>query len=152
MKGTDFHRLTISLSTRRLGILYLIAISWISTYVSAQSEEQQVAQELVGKWCYINLAVTNDVITNSCVTLNSDGTFDASLDRSTLPNGTSLPNLQDNDNGKWWFKNNRLFYNSSNNGQGSFSLQKVNHPRLENTPMLVLNGIAFATASAKDPW
>jgi hypothetical protein len=30
-------------------------------------------------------------------------------------------------------------------------MQKVNHPRLENTPMIVLNGIAFAGLS-KDLW
>jgi hypothetical protein len=133
-------------------ILYLIAISFFSTLAKAQNGDQPITVELVGKWCYINLELTNDTITGSCVTLNSDGTYEATLDRSTIPNGTSLPNLQDNDTGKWWFKNNRLFYNSTNNGQGSFSLQKANHPRLENTPMIVLNGVAFATASSKDPW
>lgn len=136
----------------RFRFLYLIAITWFSTQTNAQSNDQPVAPELVGKWCYVNLALTNDVITNSCVTLNSDGTYEATLDRSTVPNGTSLPSLKDNDTGKWWFKNDRLFYNSVNNGQGSFSLQKVNHPRLENTPMVVLNGVAFATATPKDNW
>lgn len=136
----------------RLKILYFIATSWFSACANAQSNDQPVAPELVGKWCYINVAVTTDLITNSCITLNSDGTYDAALDRSTLPNGTQLPNLQENDSGKWWAKDNRLFYNSANNGQGSFSLQKVNHPRLENTPMIVLNGVAFATVSSKDAW
>ena len=136
----------------KLRILYCIAISWFSVTAYAQSSDQPIAPELVGKWCYINLAVTNDQITSSCITLNSDGTYDAALDRSTLPNGTSLPIQQDNDTGKWWFANNRLFYNSSNHGQGFFTFQKANHPRLENTPMILLNGIAFATASPKDPW
>lgn len=136
----------------RFRILYFIAINWFSTPADAQGNDQPIAPELVGKWCYINLELTNDAITGSCVTFNSDGTFEAALDRSTIPNGTSLPNLQDNDSGKWWFKNNRLFYNSISNGQGSFPLQKMNHPRLENTPMIVLNGIAFAAASPKDPW
>jgi hypothetical protein len=119
----------------------------------AQNNDQPIAQELVGKWCYINLELTSDLVTSSCITLNADGTFEAVLDRSTIPVGNSIPtNLQDSDTGKWWVKGNRLFYNSSANGKGSFSLQKVNHPRLENTPMIVLNGIAFATASSKDPW
>jgi hypothetical protein len=124
----------------------------LSANIFAQNNDQPIAQELVGKWCYINLALTNDIITNSCITLNSDGTYDAALDRSTLPNGTAIPNIQDTDSGNWWVKNNSLFYNSPNNGKGSFSLQKINHPRLENTPMIVLNGIAFATVSSKDPW
>lgn len=135
----------------RFKFLSFIAISWFCSDVFAQND-QPVAQELVGKWCYINLATTSDQITNSCLTLNSDGTYEAVLDRSTIPNGQSLPTIPDNDSGKWWAKNNRLFYNSSSNGQGSFSLQKTNHPRLENTSMIVLNGIAFATASPRDAW
>ena len=123
------------------------------TNALAQSNDQSIPQELVGKWCFINLEITNDLITNSCLTLNADGTFEAVLDRSTIPSASSLPpNFQDTDTGKWWVKGNRLFYNSTSNGQGSFTLQKVNHPRLENTPMIVLNGISFATASAKDAW
>ena len=119
----------------------------------AQNNEQTIPQELVGKWCYINLEITNDLITTSCLTLNEDGTFEAVLDRSTIPSANSLPpNFQDTDTGKWWVKGNRMYYNSAVNGQGSFTLQKMNHPRLENTPMIVINGISFATASSKDAW
>ena len=118
----------------------------------AQSDDQPIAPEFVGKWCYLNLGTTADGITTSCFTLNSDGSFEATLDRGTLPRGSSFPGLQDNDYGKWWVKGSRLFYSSSANGQGSFSFQKVNHPRLENTPMIVLNGVAFAAASSRDPW
>jgi hypothetical protein len=125
----------------------------LGTNAFAQSTDQSVPQELVGKWCYINLEITNDLITNSCITLNADGTFEAILDRSTIPNGNSLPiNLQDSDNGKWWVTNSKIFYRSDANGQGSFTLQKVNHPRLENTPLIILNGIAFATVQGKDHW
>lgn len=135
----------------RFKFLLSVVISWFCSNAFAQND-QPVAQELVGKWCYINLATTSDLITSSCITLNSDGTYEAVLDRSAMPNRQSIPNIPDNDTGKWWAKNNRLFYNSSSNGQGSFSLQKTNHPRLENTPMIVLNGVAFATAIPKDPW
>src|SRR6478736_10554436 len=107
----------------------------------AQNNDQQVAPELVGKWCFINLSSnTSDEITNSCIMLNADGTFDATLDRKMIPNGTSFGNLQDSDYGKWWVSNNRIFFSSSSNGQGSFEFQKVNHPRLENTPMIVCSG------------
>jgi hypothetical protein len=132
---------------------FLIFFGCFAVNVFAQSNEQSIPQELVGKWCYINLEITNDQITSSCLTLNADGTFEAVLDRSSLPNSSSLPpNFQDTETGKWWVKGNQMFYSSSSNGQGSFSLQKMNHPRLENTPMIVLNGIAFATASSKDAW
>ena len=119
----------------------------------AQNSDQQIAPELVGKWCFINLSSnTTDAITNSCITLNADGTFEAVLDRKMLPTGASLGTLQDSDYGKWWVSNNRIFYNSASNGQGSFDFQKINHPRLENTPMIVCSGVAFATASSHDPW
>src|SRR6267154_4940148 len=124
-------------------IIYLLLIWLCTSNALAQSNDQTIPQELVGKWCYINLEITNDLITNSCLTLNADGTFEAVLDRSTIPSASSLPpNFLDTDTGKWWVKGNRMFYNSTSNGQGSFPLQKVNHPRLENTPMIVLNGIS----------
>jgi hypothetical protein len=115
-----------------------------------EQQSRQISTELVGKWCFINL--TSNAITNSCVTLNGDGTFEANLDRSMLPNANSFVGIQDSDSGKWWAKGDRIFYTSSANGEGSFAFQKMNHPRLENTPMIVLNGIAFATASSHDPW
>ena len=136
-----------------LHFLILMSLFFISENLLAQSSDQQIAPELVGKWCFINLSTnTADAITNSCITLNSDGTFEAVLDRKMLPNANAFTNLQDADYGKWWVNDNRIFYSSPSNGQGSFAFQKMNHPRLENTPMIVLNGIAFATASAHDPW
>jgi len=125
-------------------------------YLHAQGNEPQsgqIAPELVGKWCYINLAAgSSDGITSSCITLNADGSYEATLDRATLPSANSLSGIQDSDSGKWWVKGSRIFYNSSTNGLGSFVVQKMNHPRLENTPMILLNGIGFATASSHDRW
>jgi hypothetical protein len=113
----------------------------------------QIAPELVGKWCFINLTTnTADAVTNSCITLNADGTFEVSLDRATLPNAASFSGLQNSDYGKWWVTGNRIFYNSATNGQGSFAFQKMNHPHLENMPLVVINGISFATASSHEAW
>jgi len=121
--------------------------------LQAQGTEKVIAPELVGKWCYINLISSSaDIITNSCITLNSDGSFDATLDPATLPKSSDASGLPQSDYGKWWVNGNQLFYNSPANGQGSFTFQKVNHPRLENTPMIVINGISFATSSPRDPW
>ena len=134
-------------------IFILTLFFFVTANLFAQNNDQQIAPELVGKWCFINLSSnTSDEITNSCITLNTDGTFDATLDRKMIPNGTSFGNLQDSDYGKWWVNNNRIFFSSSSNGQGSFEFQKVNHPRLENTPMIVCSGVAFATASNHEPW
>ena len=133
-------------------LYFFVIIHFFAMNLAAQTEEHPIAQELAGKWCFINLNTTADVISNSCITLNADGTFEATLDRSTLPQGTSLPTLQDNDYGTWWAKGNQIFYKSSSNGQGSFVFQKVNHPRLENMPMIVISGVAFAAASPHDPW
>ncbi|HCW08170.1 MAG TPA: hypothetical protein DGG95_12485 [Cytophagales bacterium] len=115
------------------------------------AQEDSVPNELVGRWCYVNLDAGNTAISNSCFTLNQDGTFEAILDRSTLPNGTTFAG-SDNDSGTWWVKGKLLHYNSTANGRGSFSLQKMNHPRQENTPMIVLNGIPFAADSPRNPW
>ncbi|GHM99287.1 hypothetical protein WSM22_07770 [Cytophagales bacterium WSM2-2] len=133
----------------RITLIFTICIK-INSF--AQSNEQSIAPELAGKWCYINtIASSADAITNSCINLNDDGSFEFTIDATTLPKGISIP-LQQNDTGKWWVKDNRLFYSSQSSGQGSFSFQKINHPRLENTPMIVVNGISFATATPRDPW
>ena len=134
-------------------IFFTSMLVFAQTSLRAQANDQQVLPELVGKWCYIDLANnTTDVVSNSCITLNADGTFDAVLDRKLLPNSNAFGNLENTDYGRWWVSGNRIFYNSPTNGQGSFGFQKVNHPRLENTPMIMINGVAFATASSREPW
>jgi|GEM_PF-1493368 len=134
-------------------IFFGLMLVFVQTNLRAQAEDQQVSPELVGKWCYLELANnTTDAISNSCITLNADGTFDAVLDRKRLPNGNAFGNLQDTDNGKWWVSGNRIFYNSPTNGQGSFGFQKVNHPRRDDMSLIMINGVAFATASSHDPW
>jgi len=152
-KEFDIRRVKINgYPVRRMAFFFVLLIAGVATTnLLAQNNEQQIAPELVGKWCYMDIAAsTADAITNSCITLNADGTFDAVLDRKMLPN--AFGNLQDADYGKWWVNGNRIFYHSPTHGQGSFSFQKVNHPRLENTPLMVINGVAFATASSHEPW
>jgi len=154
-KESDIRRVKINGYPIRLSAFFFATIlaGGVTAKLSAQNNELQIAPELVGKWCYMDISSsTSDAISNSCITLNADGTFDAVLDRKMLPNGNAFVNLQDSDYGKWGVSDNRIFYNSPTNGQGSFSFQKVNHPRLENTPMIMINGVAFATASSHDPW
>jgi hypothetical protein len=156
----EFHIRSMKTNRNRVSLtaLFFALILVVSGTVDllGQSNEPptgEIAPELVGKWCFINLSTnTADAITHSCFTLNSDGTFEAVLDRKMLPNANAFSNLQDSDDGTWWVSNNRIFFKSTSNGQGSFPFQKMNHPRLENTPMITIEGVAFATASSHEPW
>jgi hypothetical protein len=157
-KEFDIRRVKVNEIHMRLTsiILTLVLAGSVTNQLFGQNSDVQngqVAPELVGKWCYMDISSsTTDAISNSCITLNADGSFDAVLDRKMLPNANAFGNLQDSDYGKWWVNGNQIFYNSPTNGQGSFSFQKINHPRLENTPLIMINGVAFATASSHDPW
>ncbi len=115
-----------------------------------------VAPELVGKWCQVNVNSTNTGGSSSsaCLLLNPDGTYDYSAERSMSVNtadfygGTAS---QDSDRGRWWVQEDRLFYDSPARGQGSYRLEKVNHPKT-NDPMIVLDGETYVTYYQKPPW
>lgn len=115
-----------------------------------------VAMELVGKWCYVNVVTTNSggSSADECITLKGDGTYQYYSERSMSTNmptywgGTSS---QNGDNGTWYVQGNRIYYNSVKSGQGSYQLQKVNHPK-NNDPMIVLDGKTFVTQYQKAPW
>ncbi len=116
-----------------------------------------VAQELVGKWCWTNVTNTNSggVSSDQCITLNGDGTYLYYGERSMSVNDPSFAggtNSQSSDRGTWWVQGDRLFFNSQAKGQGSYRLEKRNHPRNVNDPMIVLDGEPFVTAYQKAPW
>jgi hypothetical protein len=46
----------------------------------------------------------------------------------------------------------RIYYNSQTQGQGSYRLEKRNHPKNVGDPMIVLDGEAYVTATLKAPW
>jgi hypothetical protein len=115
-----------------------------------------VAQELVGKWCYVNVTTTNTggVSSDECITLNGDGTYSYYSERSTSVNTNSFSGgtaSQNSDQGTWMVKGNRIFYTSPTRGQGSYELQRVNHPKTGD-PMIVLDGTAYVTFYQKQPW
>jgi hypothetical protein len=114
----------------------------------------QVAQELVGKWCFISQGVsTLENMSNSCITLNADGSYEIHLDAAVKSAvSASFPGLSETDYGTWGVQDGRMYYNSSAHGEGSFRLQKLNHPRIESTPTIVLDGVVFVTANPRDPW
>lgn len=122
-----------------------------------QSGKGQVAMELVGKWCYVNVNSYNSGGSSSstCITLNADGTYEyysessRSVSTPDLYGGTSS---QNSDRGTWYLQGDRIFYNSQTQGSGSYRLEKRNHPKNVNDPMIVLDGEAYVTAYNKPPW
>lgn len=115
-----------------------------------------VPQELVGKWCWTNTSSTNSGGSSSsqCIVLNANGTYEYSSERSMDSNtsaGYAGTSSQGADRGTWWVQADRLHYNSQTKGQGSYLLQKMNHPKTKD-PMIVLDGEPFVTFFQKAPW
>jgi hypothetical protein len=118
---------------------------------------KSVAQELVGKWCYVNVNSTysGGSSTEQCITLKADGTYEyygetsRSVNTNTYSGGT---NSQSGDRGTWSCDGTRIYYTSTQGaGSGSYSLEKRNHPK-NNDPMIVLDGKTYVTYYQKAPW
>ena len=116
----------------------------------------QVPQELVGKLCWTNVNSTNTGGSSSseCIVLNANGTYQYASERSMDTNTSSFyagTSSQSNDQGTWWVQGDRIYYNSQTRGQGSYQLQKLNHPKTGD-PMIVLNGETYVTFYQKPRW
>ncbi|MEQ8425280.1 MAG: hypothetical protein RIA63_11260 [Cyclobacteriaceae bacterium] len=123
----------------------------------ATNNTKGVATELVGKWCWIDVTNTNSRGSQSsrCITLNADGTYVYESERSMSVNTNTYyggTNSQSNDRGTWYLQGDRIFYDSQNTGQGSYRLEKRNHPKNVNDPMIVLDGEAYVTQTYRQPW
>ena len=119
--------------------------------------EGNIAPELVGKWCFVDVSSYNEGAssTTECISLNADGTYEYFTESSRSVNTPDLyggTSSQISDRGTWSFKDGLLYYNSQARGQGSLILEKKNHPKNVNDPMIVLNGRAFVTQTIKAPW
>lgn len=124
---------------------------------AAAAGGKRVAQELVGKWCYVNVNSTNSggSSTEQCITLKADGTYEyygetsRSVNTNAYAGGT---NSQNSDRGTWTYDGTRVYYTSSAGaGSGSYVLEKRNHPK-NNDPMIVLDGTTYVTYYQKAPW
>ncbi len=113
-----------------------------------------VRQELVGKWCYqANVYATNGGARSSsqCFVLNPNGTYEYYGETDSYnPNGGSTG--QSYDAGTWTATETTITANSRTRGTTTYRLEKRNHPKNVNDPMLVLDGQAFVTAYQKAPW
>jgi hypothetical protein len=117
----------------------------------------QVAMDLVGQWCWIDVNSYNQGSSASsrCITLNADGTYTYFSDASRSVNTPDFyggTTSQSNDSGTWSLQGDRIYYQSSQYGAGSYKLERRNHPRNVNDPMIVLDGEAYVTATARPPW
>ena len=112
-----------------------------------------VAMELVGKWCYMANVNANDGgrMTNECVTFRSDGTFEYYRETSSSGSYGSSAS-QESDAGTWMLRGGVLQVQSYTKGALQYTLQKMNHPKNVNDPMLVIDGRAFVTYEQRAPW
>lgn len=127
-----------------------------SNAASQPTQGGAVAQELVGKWCWTNVNSTNTGGSSSsaCIVLNANGTYQYASERSMDTNTSTFyagTSSQGNDQGTWWVQADRIYYNSQTRGQGSYQLQKMNHPKTGD-PMIVLDGEPYATYYQKPRW
>lgn len=113
-----------------------------------------VLPELVGKWCYqANVNATNGGARSSsqCFTLNANGTYQYFGESDSYnPFGGSTSNSSDE--GTWTATETTITANSRYKPPVTYRLEKRNHPKNVNDPMLVLDGQAFVTAYQKAPW
>lgn len=133
-----------------------------SATASTNNQHPQVAagnisQELVGKWCYVNVNSTysGGSSTEQCITLNANGTYEYYSESSRSVNTNAYSggtNSQNSDRGTWSYDGSRIHYTSSMGaGSGSYLLEKRNHPK-NNDPMIVLDGQTYVTQYQKAPW
>lgn len=127
-----------------------------STTQGKSSGGGRLDMSLVGKWCYVNVTSTNSGGTSSseCITINADGSYEYYSERSMSANAPTFSagtSSQGSDRGTWWIEGNRIHYNSTTQGQGSYQLEKRNHPK-NGDPMIVLDGTTYVTYYQKSPW
>lgn len=110
-------------------------------------------QELVGQWCYMNM--TSQSQTSRCITFYTDGTYVYSSEASRSVSSPELAGgtaSQNGDRGTWFVDGDRIYYNSPTAGSGYYHLEKRNHPKNVNDPMIVLDGEPYVTTTQRPPW
>lgn len=124
--------------------------------ISSFSDAKNIDQSLVGKWCWTNTTTTNTggSSNSECIVLQANGTYQYAAERSMDTNTNAIyggTSSQSSDQGRWWVQGDRIYYDSQTRGQGSYRLERRNHPKT-NDPMIVLDGDAYVTFYQKAPW
>lgn len=118
----------------------------------SKSDGGNVAQELVGKWCYMSNVTSGNGgrMSNRCITLREDGTYEYySETNSSGDNGST--SSQESDSGTWNATEDTITANSQSQGRKTYSLEKRNHPKTGD-PMIVIDGDAYVTYAQRAPW
>jgi hypothetical protein len=146
------NQLTLTVNGQNVTYTRGAASATSTASTAGQPGKGNVAQELVGKWCYMNVysSGSGGSYSSECITLKADGTYEyySESSRSVEAGATSS---QGSDRGTWSYDGARLYYNSPTQGTGSYSLEKRNHPKNKD-PMIVLNGRTFVTFFNKPQW
>lgn len=119
----------------------------------SQTKMDRNPADLVGQWCYMKSSTGS--YTGRCITLRADGTYlfqeerSRSVQTESVAGGTAS---QGADSGTWYVHGDRIYYQSTTEGPGSFKLERRNHPINKNDPMIVLDDEPFVTTVSRPPW
>jgi hypothetical protein len=109
--------------------------------------------ELVGQWAWItsfNATSGGGRQTETVLTLNGDGTYTFfGLSSSSNPLGSATSETRER--GTWTATEDSLTLTCDGQAR-TFAMEKRNHPKNVNDPMIVLDGKAFVTVTLKAPW
>lgn len=113
-----------------------------------------VREELVGQWIWMSNFTANNgggLQTNTSLTLRADGSYVWHYDSvSTNPNGAAWGSQDET--GSWSATAASMTFRPDRGEPYTQRLEKRNHPKNTSDPMIVLDGKAYVTATARRPW
>lgn len=112
-----------------------------------------VAAELVGQWIWMSNVTANSggSQTNTWIQLHADGRYQWHHDSvSSNPNGAAWG--AEDETGTWSATGDAITFRPDRGGPYTQGLEKRNHPKNQNDPMIVLDGKAYVTATGRRPW
>lgn len=109
--------------------------------------------ELAGSWAYVSNVYAQDggSASNSVLTLCADGTYVWNAESSSS-NPFGQTGMQEHETGRWSATDATLTLTSDGGGSRTFQLEKQNHPKNAQDPMIVLDGQAYVTTTSRAPW
>lgn len=116
------------------------------------------AEELAGQWAWItsfNANTGGGRTTSKILTLRADGTYEFHAENDSSGTGEGFnwgAWSKDSDGGSWTATAATITFKSRSGGEKTYSLEKRNHPKNVNDPMIVLDGQPFVTATRREPW
>jgi hypothetical protein len=151
VKGNQLH-----LMANGQEVVYTKSGAITNTSSSSFDNVKNIDQSLVGKWCWTNTTTTNTggSSNSECIVLQANGTYQYAAERSMDTNTNAFyggTSSQSGDQGRWWVQGDRIYYDSQTRGQGSYRLERRNHPKTGD-PMIILDGDSYVTFYQKAPW